>query len=433
MDSLTIGDASISHRFKSIFGGSVGNLVEWFDWLTFSTFSLYFAHIFFPKGNQTVQLMDAAAVFAVGHIFRPLGAIYFGWMADKRGRREALSLSVLMMCFSSLMVAIIPGYKVIGLAAPILLICARILQGLSVGGEYGTSAAYIMEVSAPRQRGLNVSMLYTTLLVGQLASICVLMLLQYVFLTAAQLNEWGWRIPFVIGGLLGLVALYIRRGIDESPEYLAEQAQGKVRANPLRLLIHHPREIALVFGLTMGGALAANTFNVYMPKFLVNTAHFSKEQSTLISLLSIIAFMIMQPFVGALSDKVGRRPVLIAFGVLGTLLTVPLLNAIATSHSTNLALLLVIAGLTITSCYTAINAVVKAELFSVEMRAVGIGIPYALATSLFGGTAEYIGLQFKNAGWEQGYFYYISAGIFISLLVFIFMRETAPKADNTAR
>jgi MFS transporter, MHS family, alpha-ketoglutarate permease len=423
-------DLPMSVRIRSIFGGAAGNMVEWFDWLSYSIFALYFSHVFFPEGNQTVQLMSTAAVFAAGHLVRPLGAIFFGWYADRKGRRAALSASVLLMCAGSLLIALNPGYAVIGIASPALLVVARLLQGISVGGEYGSSAAYMMEVSPPDKRGFFVSLIYTTLLLGQLLAILLLVLLQYFLLTPEQLHDWGWRVPFVIGGLLGVVAMYIRRGIIESPEFENQNRSGSKPANPLALLLTHPKEIALVFGLTMGGALAANTFNLYMPKYLVNTAGFTKEDSTLMSLIMILSFMLMQPVVGALSDKVGRRPILIAFGLFGSLLTVPIMGAIADAQSFWGAFGLIFIGLVFTTGYTATNALVKAELFPVEVRAAGIGIPFSIATAMFGGTAEFVALKFKDAGWEQGYFYYISVSIAISMIVYIFMRETAPNTSS---
>lgn len=418
-----------SVRLRSILGGSVGNLVEWYDWLAFSTFSLYFAQAFFPDGNQTAQLMNTAAVFAVGYIMRPLGAVLFGWYADRKGRRAALYLSVIMMCGGSLLVAITPGYQTIGFAAPVILVMARMFQGLSVGGEYGTSAAYLMEVAPATRRGFFVSFHYMTLLGGQLMAILVLLLLQYVLLTSQQLHDWGWRIPFLIGAAFAVVAMILRRGIVESPEFEQNVAHRPALANPLRLLLTHPKQIALVAGMTLGGTIAVNTFSVYMPKFLVNTAGFTKEQSTLMSLVMILSFMAMQPLLGALSDRIGRKPLLIAFGVCGALFTVPLMNAIAGSQTFAGAMVLVLLALLMTSGYSSVNALVKAELFPVEVRAAGIGIPYAMIVALFGGTTEFVGLQFKNAGWEEGYYYYVSGCILVSLLVYVFMRETAPKVS----
>ena len=420
------GNLSLPQRLRAVAGGSVGNLVEWYDWLAFSTFSLYFAHAFFPSGDQTAQLMNAAAVFAVGYIMRPLGAVLFGWYADRKGRRAALSASVLMMCGGSLMVALTPGYDQVGLWAPAILVIARMFQGLSVGGEYGTSAAYLMEVSPPRQRGFYVSFHYLTLLGGQLLAILTLLLLQYVLLTPEQLHAWGWRIPFFLGAAFAIVAMLIRRGIVESPDFEANVEHSGPRINPLRLLATHPRQLGLVAAMTIGGTLAVNTFSVYMPKFLVNTAGFSKEQSTAMSLMLIVCFMALQPLVGALSDRIGRKPILIAFGVGGTLLSVPLLSGIEGAGSVGAAMLLIVSALTVTSGYSAVNAVVKAELFPVEMRAAGIGIPYAIVVAVFGGTAEYVGLFLKNAGWEQGYYYYVAGCVGVSLIAYLTLRETAP-------
>ncbi|HTP38454.1 MAG TPA: MFS transporter [Steroidobacteraceae bacterium] len=414
-------------RLRSLLGGSIGNLIEWYDWLAYSTFSLYFAKAFFPAGDRTAQLMNAAAVFAVGYVMRPLGALLFGWYADRRGRRSALTLSIFLMCGGSLLVAVTPGYTSIGIAAPGLLVLARLLQGLSVGGEYGTSAAYLMEVSPVSRRGFFVSFHYLTLLGGQLVAILVLVVLQYWLLTPAQLGAWGWRIPFVVGSVLALAALWIRRGILESPEF-ARQGAGAARLNPLRLLLRYPRQIVLVAAMTLGGTLAVNTFSVYMPKFLVNTAGFSNEQSTLMSLGLIVGFMAMQPAVGALSDRVGRKPVLIGFGVLGTLCAAPLLAAIAGAHDPARAMGFILLALLITSGYSAVNALVKAELFPVEVRAAGIGIPYAIVVAIFGGSSEWVGLRFKHAGWEQGYYYYVAGCILVSLLAVIRLRETRPSS-----
>jgi MHS family alpha-ketoglutarate permease-like MFS transporter len=412
-------------RLRSIVGGAAGNLVEWYDWLAFSTFSLYFAHIFFPENDRTAQLLNTAAIFAVGYLMRPLGAVLLGWYADRRGRREALGLSVLMMCGGSLLVAVAPGHAQIGIWAPILLLLARLLQGLSVGGEYGTSAAYLMEIAPVDRRGFVVSFHYVTLLGGQLMAILVLLVLQNLLLTPEQLKDWGWRIPFALGALLAVVAMAIRRGIEESPEFLAE-ARGATRANPILMLRRYPRQIALVAGLTLGGSIAVNTFSVYMPKFLVNTAGFSEAQSSWMSLVLIVCFMLMQPLTGALSDRLGRKPVLIAFGVLGSLFAVPLLGGIASSENVGEALFLCLVALAITSGYSAINAAVKAELFPVELRAVGVGVPYAVMVALFGGTAEWVGLSFRNAGYETGFYWYVAGAIFVSLLVYLWMPETRP-------
>lgn len=409
-------------RIRSIFSGSIGNLVEWYDWYVYSAFSLYFAKAFFPAGDRTTQLLNTAAIFAVGFLMRPLGGWLMGWYADRHGRRAALLLSVAMMCAGSLAIACTPGYASIGVAAPILLLVAWLVQGLSLGGEYGTSATYLSEMATREHRGFYSSFQYVTLIAGQLLAIAVLLLLQFVLLTPEQLEHWGWRVPFAIGALLAVVALVLRRHMAET-ESFRRQAAPRGRSL-MRELLRHPRELAIVVGLTMGGTLAFYTYTTYMQKYLVNSAGLSKTDSTLVSAATLFCYMLLQPLVGALSDRIGRRPILITFGVLGTVGTVPILGALQNVHDVAGAFWLIMAALVIVSGYTAINAVVKAELFPTEIRALGVGLPYAVTVSVFGGTAEYLALWFKHIGHESGYYWYVSACIAISLLVYATMPDT---------
>ena len=410
-----------SSRIKSIFSGSVGNMVEWYDWYVYAAFSLYFAKAFFPKGDTTAQLLNTAAIFAVGFLMRPIGGWLMGLYADRKGRKAALMASVLLMCFGSLIIALSPGYETIGVGAPILLVFARLLQGLSVGGEYGTSATYLSEMATKERRGFFSSFQYVTLISGQLIALAVLIVLQQT-LTSEELYAWGWRIPFVIGALCAVVALYLRRGMEETESFTKKKDKPKESA--MRTLMRHPKELMTVVGLTMGGTLAFYTYTTYMQKYLVNTVGMSISDSTTISAATLFLFMCLQPLVGALSDKVGRRPILIAFGILGTLFTVPILTTLHTIQTWWGAFFLIMAALIIVSGYTSINAVVKAELFPTEIRALGVGLPYALTVSIFGGTAEYIALWFKSIGMETGYYWYVTACIAVSLLVYITMKDT---------
>ena len=415
----------MSHRLKSIVGGSVGNLVEWYDWYVYSAFSLYFAKVFFPPASQTAQLLNAAAVFAVGFLMRPVGGWVMGRYADRHGRRAALSISVLLMCFGSLMIAVTPSYARIGVAAPVLLVIARLLQGLSVGGEYGASATYLSEMAGQKLRGFYSSFQYVTLISGQLIALLVLLVLQRQLGTDA-LENWGWRIPFAIGAVLAVAALWIRRGIEETPSFRAVAASAESASSRARIreLLRYPRQIATVVGLTAGGTVAFYTFTTYAQKFLVNSSGFSKADASRISALTLIGFMLIQPVVGYISDQVGRRPVLITFGIVGTLGTVPVLTALAATHDETTAFLLLMAALVAVSGYTAINAVVKAELFPTEIRALGVALPYAVTVAIFGGTAEYIALWAKNAGHEAWFFWYVTVCIVLSLGVYATMPET---------
>jgi MHS family alpha-ketoglutarate permease-like MFS transporter len=416
-------DAGVRQRLLSIFGGSVGNLIEWYDFYIYSAFSLYFAKAFFPSDNPLVEQLNTAGVFAIGFLIRPIGGWVMGLYADLHGRRAALSLSVMLMCLGSFIIAVCPSYERIGMLAPVVLILARLLQGLSLGGEYGTSATYLSEVATSEHRGFYSSFQYVTLIMGQLMATLTLLVLQRLVLTGPQLEAWGWRIPFVCGGALAMVGLYLRRNLVETEAFQAEAVKRKAH-RPMRELLRHPKEIALVVGLTMGGTLAFYTYTVYMQKFLVNSVGLSRDQSTLISVSSLFFYMLLQPVFGLLSDKVGRRPVLMGFGLLGTLCTVPLLTALTQTRDAFTAFLLVMAALVIISGYTSINAVVKAELFPANIRALGVGLPYALTVSLFGGTAEYVGTWLKLAGRETWFFWYVTACILCSLLVYVFMRDT---------
>ena len=393
-----------SSRLKAIISGSIGNLVEWYDWYAYSAFSLYFAPVFFPKSSATAQLLNTAGIFAVGFLMRPVGGWLFGKLADIRGRKYSMTLSVLLMSFGSLMIALTPSHQSIGVIAPVLLLLARLLQGLSVGGEYGTSATYLSEMATANRRGFYSSFQYVTLIGGQLIALGIQLLLQKLFLTDEQMYSWGWRIPFVIGAILSFAALYLRSHMSESEIFKKHQNESKNKHGSLKELMRHPKAVAMVVGLTLGGTIAFYTYSTYMQKFLVNTVQLSKEQATLITFLSLFIYAALQPLFGLLSDKIGRKPLLLSFGILGTLATVPLLTALSQSTSQWQAFMYIIIALIIVSGYTSINAIVKAELFPTEIRALGVGFPYSITVAIFGGTAEYVALWFKNAGHES-YFY----------------------------
>jgi MHS family alpha-ketoglutarate permease-like MFS transporter len=422
--TVTTSPQTMAERIRSIIAGSLGNLVEWYDWYVYTAFGLYFAGVFFPSGNQTIQLLNTAGVFAIGFLMRPIGGWLMGAFADRKGRKTALTLSVLLMSMGSLIITIVPGYKQIGVAAPILLVVARIIQGLSVGGEYGTSATYLSEMATKKHRGFYSSFQYVTLIMGQLLALGVLVLLQHFFLTDLQLHQWGWRIPFGIGAVLAITVMYLRRSMQES--VLLEDKDMKIKSGrgTLKALVQHPKAVLTVIGLTIGGTLAFYTFTTYMQKFLVNTSGFSKNSATLISTLTLIVFMLIQPLFGLLSDKIGRKPLLIAFGVLGTLTTIPIMTTLSHTRDVWVAFVLMMCALIIVSGYTSINAVVKAELFPANVRALGVGFPYAIAVSLFGGTAEYIALLFKDKGHQEWFYWYVSMGIALSLVLYITMNDT---------
>ncbi|HZR87559.1 MAG TPA: MFS transporter [Bradyrhizobium sp.] len=420
-DKLDVAD--VERRVKAIFIGSMGNLVEWYDFYAYTAFALYFAPAFFPTSDPVVQQLNAAVLFAATFLMRPLGGWLFGYLADHFGRRLSLTLSVVCMCFGSLMIAVTPTYTSIGLAAPAILALARVIEGLSLGGEYGASATYLSEVADPNHRGFYSSFQYVTLIGGQLTAIIVLLLLQKVFLTADELKAWGWRIPFVIGALLAIFAAVMRRSLQETDAFIEAKKAVKPRG-AIRDLFRYPRELLLVVGLTAGGTAAFYTFTTYMQTFVKLSVGLTEDQTTLVIFGSLLFATILQPTYGAISDKIGRKPLLIFFGVVGTLATVPILMTLKETKSPFVAFLLICAAWIFVAGYTSINAIVKAELFPTNVRALGVGLPYAITVSLFGGTAPAIALYFKTMGHESWFYYYLSGMIFLSLLIYSTMRDT---------
>ena len=413
----------VERRVKAIFIGSVGNLVEWYDFYAYTAFALYFAPAFFPNSDPVVQQLNAAVLFAATFLMRPLGGWLFGFIADRHGRRLSLTLSVVCMCFGSLIIAVTPTYATIGIAAPILLLIARMIQGLSVGGEYGTSATYMSEVAVEGRRGFFASFQYVTLIGGQLTAIMVLLLLQKVFLTPEQLKDWGWRIPFVIGALLAIFAAVMRRNLHET-EAFEEAKKVSKPSGSIRGLLKYPRELLLVVGLTAGGTAAFYTFTTYMQTFVKLSVGLTEDQTTYVIFGSLIFATLLQPIYGGLSDRIGRKPLLIFFGLAGTLATVPILTTLKETKSPITAFLLICAAWIFVAGYTSINAVVKAELFPTNVRALGVGLPYAITVSLFGGTAPAVALYFKTLGHEDWFYYYLSGMIFLSLIIYATMRDT---------
>ncbi|HEN8801056.1 MFS transporter [Pseudomonas sp. CM25] len=402
-----------SKRIFAIVGASSGNLVEWFDFYVYAFCAIYFAPAFFPSDDPTVQLLNTAGVFAAGFLMRPIGGWIFGRLADRHGRKNSLMISVLMMCFGSLMIACLPTYASIGAWAPALLLLARLIQGLSVGGEYGTTATYMSEVALRGQRGFFASFQYVTLIGGQLLAVLVVVILQQL-LTEDELRAWGWRIPFVVGAIAALISLMLRRSLHETSS--AETRQDKDAGSIKGLFRHHTAAFITVLGYTAGGSLIFYTFTTYMQKYLVNTAGMSAKSASFVMTGALFLYMVMQPFFGMLSDRIGRRNSMLLFGALGTLFTVPLLMALKTVSSPFMAFVLVTLALCIVSFYTSISGLVKAEMFPPQVRALGVGLAYAVANAIFGGSAEYVALGLKTLGMENTFYWYVTAMMAIAFL-----------------
>ena len=410
-------------RLKAILGGSAGNLVEWYDWFAYSSTSLYFASHFFPKGDAVAQQLQTAAIFAAGFVMRPVGAWLMGVYADRAGRRAALTLSVALMSLGSFAIAVLPTYATIGALAQFGLLAARLVQGLSLGGEYGASATYMSEMAGKARRGFWSSFQYTTLIGGQVLALVVLVVLQHV-LSKPALEAWGWRIPFAIGGALAIVVFWIRTGLDETRAYLQAAESRTPRGRTATLVREYPREFAIILVLTAAGSLAFYAFTTYMQKFLVNTAGFSKDTATAIMAAVLVVYMLIQPGIGWLSDLAGRKTTMAVGLGLGAIATYPVMTAISHAGSPLAAFGLVMVLVLCHSGYAAVNAVVKAELLPAHVRALGVALPYALANALFGGTAEYVAEWLKQARLERGFYVYVALVMLAGAIVAARLRNT---------
>ncbi|MEU6894597.1 MFS transporter [Streptomyces sp. NPDC046557] len=422
-------------RRLALVGGSLGNLVEWYDWFVYASFAIYFADSFFPGDNPTTQLMNTAGIFAVGFLMRPVGGWILGRAADRHGRKSALTLTVAMMSGAALLIAVAPTYGQAGYAGALVLLLARLLQGMSIGGEYAASATYLTEASARNRRGLGSSFQYVSMTCGQLLGLGILITLQHT-LTAAELKDWGWRVPFVFGALFAVVVFWLRRRLQETDAFREEssgaEAHDDSARGSLKALWQYRRQAALVMALTLGGTVAYYTYTTYLTKYLVGSAGMAKTTATLVSFTALALFAVLQPFAGMLSDRIGRRPLLITFAVGCTVGTYPIMTALGSATSYWSALGLSLLALVIVTGYTSINAAVKAELFPTRVRALGVALPYAVANALFGGTAEYVALWFKDSGHEKTFFWYVSGCALVSLVTYVLMPDTRDAALSRA-
>ncbi|MFG3046338.1 MFS transporter [Streptomyces sp. NPDC048202] len=421
-----------SARRFALIGGSLGNLVEWYDWFVYASFAIYFADSFFPGDNPTTKLLNTAGIFAVGFLMRPVGGWVLGRAADRHGRKSALTLTVTLMSVAALLIAVAPTYGQAGYFGALVLLLARLLQGLSIGGEYAASATYLTEASERNRRGLGSSFQYVSMTCGQLLGLAILITMQHT-LTTEQLQSWGWRVPFVLGAVFALVVFWLRRRLTETEAFTEETGDGTDTARgSLKALWEHRRQAGLVMALTLGGTVAYYTYTTYLTKYLIGSAGMAKSTATLVSFTALAVFAAIQPLAGMLSDRIGRRPLLITFALGCTVGTYPIMTALGSAHSYWSALGLSLLALVIVTGYTSINAAVKAELFPTRVRALGVALPYALANALFGGTAEYVALWFKDAGHEKMFFWYVSGCALVSLVTYVLMPDTRDAALSRA-
>lgn len=402
--------------------GSSGNLVEWYDVYVYTVFATYFEGQFFAEDNKN-STVYVYAIFAITFVMRPVGSWFFGRFADRRGRRAALTFSVSLMALCSAVIALVPSQASIGIAAPIILILARLVQGFATGGEYGTSATYMSEAATRERRGFFSSFQYVTLVGGHVLAQFTLLILQ-TFLSDAQMREFGWRIAFAIGGVAAIVVFWLRRTMDESlSEEVIEAARAGADpgAGSMRtLLTDYWRPLLMCFLITMGGTVAFYTYSVNAPAIVKTAFKDDGMTATWVNLIGLIFLMLLQPVGGMISDKIGRKPMLVSFGVGALFYTYILITFLPESSSPFVSFALVAGGYVILTGYTSINALVKSELFPAHVRALGVGIGYALANSIFGGTAPLIYQAAKEQGHVPLFIAYVTVCVAVSLVVYVF-------------
>ncbi|WP_180155382.1 MFS transporter [Acinetobacter sp. YH12045] len=406
---------------KVILAGTVGNAIEWFDWTIYATFAVFFAKQFFPSDDPTASLLATFAIFAVGFFMRPLGGIVLGIFSDLYGRKAALAATIIMMAGGSLMIGLSPTYESIGIFAPIILVLARLLQGLSLGGEFASAATYLSEMAPKNKRGFYSSFMFFSSAIGILMASGLAWALTSA-LTETQMSEYGWRIPFILGAIGGLVGMWIRKSVPDS-EMTHKKESVK---NPLVVLIkRHPKETLRIVGISILTTFAFYIFVVYVPTYAIKVLGAEPQTAFAANTVGLIIFMLCQPVFGWLSDKIGRKPQLIVFAVGYLVFFYPIIKWMDGTFAS--ILLVELFGLVLYALYTAIGPAVMSEQFPTEVRAVGIGAPYNLMVALLGGTTPYVLTWLQSIG-KQDYFYFmVLVGALLTLITFMKMPETAGK------
>lgn len=410
---------------KAVVGAAVGNCVEWFDFAIYAFLATYIAAVFFPSDDQTASLLNTFAVFAVSFFTRPLGGLFFGPLADRIGRQRILATVVILMSLSTFLIAVLPGYAQIGFVAPLLLIALRCLQGFSAGGEYGGAATFLAEYAPNGRRGFTVSWLLFSTLIGFLLGSALATVLAATIPEAAM-NSWGWRIPFLVALPLGLVGLYIRLRLEDTPEFRALQESGEVAGSPLMETVRENwAPILQIGGLVVIHNVGFYIVFTYMSTYFPTYLGFGTTAAFVSTVIAGLVAMALIPPLGALSDRVGRKPLLLTASVLFAVLAYPLF-ALMNMGNLTLAVLALVALAIIEAMFVCCSLAAGAELFTTRVRSGGFGIGYNLSVAIFGGTAPYIAtfLIDRTGNPVSPAFYMIFAAV-VTLITVLTMRETA--------
>ena len=429
---MTIREVRDQHRHaepvvirRAVRGAAIGNTVEWFDFAIYGFLATYIAEKFFPSGDETAALLNTFAIFAAAFFMRPLGGFFFGPLGDRIGRQKVLALVILLMSGSTFAIGLVPSYDTIGVFAPLLLLFLRCLQGFSAGGEYGSGACFLAEYASDKHRGFVVSFLVWSVVVGFLLGSLTVTGLETV-LSEGAMDSYGWRIPFLIAGVLGAVGLYIRLRLGDTPEFEALRDEGEVASSPLKEAVTTSwRPILQIAGLVVIHNVGFYIVFTFLPSYFTKTLGFTKTDAFVsITVASLVALILIPPL-GALSDRIGRKPLLIAGSLAFAVFAYPLFLMLNTGSLA--AAIAAHAGLAaIESVFVCASLAAGAELFATRVRSSGYSIGYNVSVALFGGTAPYVATWLvARTGNDLAPAYYVIVAALVTLITVLTMRETA--------
>jgi MHS family alpha-ketoglutarate permease-like MFS transporter len=414
--------SELRSRLKSLRAAVVGNVLEWFDWTLYATFAVYLAANFFEATDPTSALLSTLAVFAAGFIARPLGGILFGRLGDRLGRKRVLIMTMITMATASLIIALIPSYETIGVGASVLLLFARLLQGLAHGGESGVSYTYVAELAPPKRRGLWTSSVFISVTIGVMGATLVGILLTSIF-GDEEMMSYGWRVGFAIGALLGLYALYLRRAAEESPVF-EEVEEGATKAVAPKLTARQMWSIVAKVVLFSAASNAAYyTWVTFAPSFAISGHGMDPNSAFVASLLAQVVVLILLPTFGHLSDKYGRKPMVVVYGVLVMVVVFPI-NMILSDQPWTLFISQGI-GLAVWAMIASIYPAIIAEQIPTKHRAFGVGFLSSLSVAIFGGTAPYLNTWLGSMGMGWAFSLWVAFLGLLAVVAGFIIKETA--------
>lgn len=415
-------------RRKAVLSGTIGNIREWYDFGVYAYFASVIGKLFFPAGDQLAQLLASFAVFAVGFLARPLGAILFGHYGDKAGRRNALAATVVLMGLSTLAIGLMPTYSSIGVLAPILLVTLRLLQGLSAGGEWGGSASFMVEYAPEDRRGFIGSFQQVSTGAGLLLG----------SLTAAVITssmgpdgviKGGWRIPFILGVCAAIVGFFMRRALPDTPKFQELEERGETVRSPLvEVVRQHPGDLFKAFGFTVLWTVSYYAMFTFTPSYLSTVGSLPQNMALTSNSIQLLVFVLLVPLMGALSDRIGRKPLLIGSALGFALFTYPAFLIMSTASFATVVLCQVVFAILL-AMFSGPGPAAIAELFPTRIRYSALSIGYNFAVTLFGGTAPFISTWLVSSTQQAASpAYYVVASALVTLVVLLGMKESHREA-----